>query len=106
MRTRVNRVDYYLGHEAATRTFFRAGYFYPGDLAIMRGDKLSLQARVTDVINVGASKYATLPLEFALQERLAARAVHVSPTQARMARRCMWRSSPARGSRPARSRPR
>jgi acyl-coenzyme A synthetase/AMP-(fatty) acid ligase len=77
MRTRVNRVDYYLGDEAATRTFFRDGYFYPGDLAVIRGDKLSLQGRVTDVINVGGSKYATLPLEFALQERLAARAVHV-----------------------------
>lgn len=77
MRTRVNRVDYYLGDETATRAFFRDGYFYPGDLAIIRGDKLSLQGRITDVINVGGSKYATLPLEFALQERLAARAVHV-----------------------------
>jgi len=77
MRTRVNRVDYYLGDETATRAFFRDGYFYPGDLAIIRGDKLSLQGRVTDVINVGGSKYATLPLEFALQERLHAHAVHV-----------------------------
>ena len=78
VRVRLNRVDRYLGDPEATKAFFRAGYFYPGDLAVIREDgRLSLQGRVTDVINVMGDKYGTLPIETGLQARLGAQAVHV-----------------------------
>ncbi len=78
VRVRLNRVDRYLGDEEATRRFFRDGYFYPGDLGVIRADgRLSLQGRVTDVINVMGDKYGTLPIETGLQARLGAQAVHV-----------------------------
>jgi acyl-coenzyme A synthetase/AMP-(fatty) acid ligase len=78
MRVRMNRSASYLGDPDATSLFFRDGYFYPGDLAVMREDgRLALRGRVTDVINVLGSKYAALPIEIALQEQLRAQAVHV-----------------------------
>jgi acyl-coenzyme A synthetase/AMP-(fatty) acid ligase len=74
----MNRSASYLGDPDATSLFFRDGYFYPGDLAVMREDgRLALRGRVTDVINVLGSKYAALPIEIALQEQLRAQAVHV-----------------------------
>lgn len=58
----------YLDDEAATRAFFRDGYFYPGDLAIMRADgRFSLQGRVTDVINIAGDKISPAPIEEGLQ---------------------------------------
>jgi acyl-coenzyme A synthetase/AMP-(fatty) acid ligase len=61
----------YLHDEAATRAFFRDGYFYPGDLGVFRPDgRLALHGRVTDVINVLGSKIATGPAEEALQDKL------------------------------------
>jgi acyl-coenzyme A synthetase/AMP-(fatty) acid ligase len=78
MRVRLNRAASYLGDPDATKAFFRDGYFYPGDLAVLRGDgRLALRGRVTDVINVLGSKYPSLPIEAALQEQLSAEAVHV-----------------------------
>jgi acyl-coenzyme A synthetase/AMP-(fatty) acid ligase len=78
VRVRLNRVARYLGDDEATRRFFRDGYFYPGDLGVIRADgRLSLQGRVTDVINVMGDKYGTLPIETGLQARLGAQAVHV-----------------------------
>ena len=61
----------YLNDEAATRTFFKDGFFYPGDLAIMRSDgRMALQGRSTDVINVRGLKMSPAPIEARLSERL------------------------------------
>jgi non-ribosomal peptide synthetase component E (peptide arylation enzyme) len=61
----------YMDDAAATRAFFRDGYFYPGDLAIMRADgRISLQGRVTDVINIAGDKISPAPVEEELQARL------------------------------------
>ena len=61
----------YLHDEEATRTFFRDGYFYPGDLGMFRADgRLALHGRVTDVINILGSKIAAGPIEEALQRTL------------------------------------
>jgi len=61
----------YLNDEAATRAFFKDGFFYPGDLAIMRSDgRIALQGRVTDVINVRGSKISPAPIEERLAELL------------------------------------
>jgi len=69
-------VSGYLGDEAASREFFRDGYFYPGDLAVFHADgRLALCGRVTDVINVLGNKIATAPIEAALQQRLEVDAV-------------------------------
>ena len=69
-------VDGYLNDEEASRTFFRDGWFYSGDLAVFRADgRLALCGRVTDVINILGNKIATAPIEAALQQRLAVDAV-------------------------------
>jgi acyl-coenzyme A synthetase/AMP-(fatty) acid ligase len=61
----------YYDDEAATQTFFRDGWFYPGDLAVLRPDgRLSLHGRVTDVISIMGDKYPAEPFERGLQERL------------------------------------
>lgn len=61
----------YLGDEAASREFFRDGWFHPGDLGEFRADgRLALHGRVNDVINVLGSKIATGPIEQAMQDRL------------------------------------
>lgn len=66
----------YLQDEEATRTFFRGGWFYPGDLGVFREDgRLSLEGRASDVVTVLGVKVATGPIEQALQDRLGAEAV-------------------------------
>jgi acyl-CoA synthetase (AMP-forming)/AMP-acid ligase II len=66
----------YLNDEAASRAFFRDGWFYPGDLAVFREDgRIALQGRVTAVINVKGQKISPEPLELALREQLAVRGV-------------------------------
>jgi acyl-coenzyme A synthetase/AMP-(fatty) acid ligase len=61
----------YLNDEAATRAFFKDGFFYPGDLAVMRSDgRMALQGRVTDVINVRGDKVSPAPIEDRLGELL------------------------------------
>lgn len=61
----------YLHDEAATRTFFKDGFFYPGDLAVIRADgRMALQGRVTDVINVRGDKISPAPIEDRLAELL------------------------------------
>lgn len=61
----------YLNDEAATRAFFKDGWFYPGDLGVMHEDgRLSLHGRTGDVINLLGNKIATAPVEAALQDRL------------------------------------
>ena len=72
----------YLDDEAATRSHFRAGFFYPGDLGILGADgRLSLRGRASDVINVLGSKIAAAPIERALQERLRVSAVCIIALQ-------------------------
>jgi acyl-coenzyme A synthetase/AMP-(fatty) acid ligase len=81
VRVRATGVLGYLDDPAASRAFFRDGYFYTGDLGILREDgRLSLQGRVTEVINVLGSKYGALPIESALQDALGAEAVCVFST--------------------------
>ena len=61
----------YLNDEAATRAFFKNGFFYPGDLAVMRSDgRMALQGRVTDIINVQGDKISPAPIEDRLAELL------------------------------------
>ena len=61
----------YLGDEEATRAAFRDGFFYPGDLAVMREDgRFALMGRVTDVINVQGHKLTPSPIEDRLRELL------------------------------------
>ena len=72
----------YLHDEAATRAFFRDGYFYPGDLGRFRADgRLELQGRVTDVINLLGQKIASRPIEEVLERELAVSAVCVFSAQ-------------------------
>lgn len=66
----------YLNDEAASRAFFKEGFFYPGDLAVFREDgRIALQGRVTAVISVRSHKLSPEPLELALREGLAAKEV-------------------------------
>jgi acyl-coenzyme A synthetase/AMP-(fatty) acid ligase len=66
----------YLGDEAATREHFRDGWFYPGDLGLLRPDgRLALHGRASDVVNVLGNKIATAPIEQALRDRLRVSAV-------------------------------
>jgi len=61
----------YLNDETATRTFFRGGFFYSGDLAVMRSDgRIALQGRITDVINMQGIKISPAPIEERLGEVL------------------------------------
>jgi acyl-coenzyme A synthetase/AMP-(fatty) acid ligase len=64
-------LDGYLDDEAATREFFRDGYFYTGDLGLFGDDgRLMLYGRASDVIDILGDKIATAPLERALRDRL------------------------------------
>lgn len=83
VRVRTARgIEGYLDDEAATREFFRDGYFYPGDLGRLRADgRFCLQGRVTDVINVLGYKIATGPLERKLEDRLGAAGVCIFSQQ-------------------------
>jgi len=75
-------VTSYLHDEAASRAFFRDGYFYPGDLGVFRSDgRLALHGRVTDVVNILGSKIATGPIEEALQHQLGVSGVCVFSVQ-------------------------
>ncbi|HLI67274.1 MAG TPA: AMP-binding protein [Caulobacteraceae bacterium] len=59
----------YLNDEAATHAFFRDGYFYPGDLAVIREDgRMALHGRVTDVINQKGQKILPAPIEDRLRD--------------------------------------
>jgi acyl-coenzyme A synthetase/AMP-(fatty) acid ligase len=61
----------YLCDEAATKAYFKDGYFYPGDLAVTRSDgRIALQGRSTDVINARGLKIMPEPIEDHLCELL------------------------------------
>jgi long-chain acyl-CoA synthetase len=59
----------YIGNPEATRHSFRDGWFYPGDLGVIRPDKgLTLAGRESEVINAGGVKIDPVRLDhFALQ---------------------------------------
>ena len=59
----------YLGNAEATRHSFRDGWFYPGDLGVIRPDKgLTLAGRESEVINAGGVKVDPARLDhFTLQ---------------------------------------
>jgi acyl-coenzyme A synthetase/AMP-(fatty) acid ligase len=72
----------YLGDEAATKSHFKDGYFYPGDLALTRSDgRIALQGRSTDVINLGGDKLFPGPIEDRLCELLGVSGVCLSSMQ-------------------------
>ncbi len=69
-------VNRYFQDPLASQEFFRDGYFYPGDLGIVRPDgRLVLRGRVTEVINVLGVKIAAGPLEEAVQRETGATGV-------------------------------
>jgi long-chain acyl-CoA synthetase len=54
----------YLGNPAATRQSFKDGWFYPGDLGVIRPDKgLTLAGRESEVINAGGVKVDPMRLD-------------------------------------------
>ncbi len=66
----------YMNDTDATQRFFRNGFFYPGDLAMIREDgRMALQGRITDVINIAGNKILPFLLEGRLAERLGVSAV-------------------------------
>ena len=78
----IDGVQGYLDDAAATREFFRDGYFYPGDVGMLGTDgRLSLGGRASDVVNVLGTKVATGPIERALEDRLGADGVCIVALQ-------------------------
>src|SRR5262249_11874778 len=72
----IDGLDGYRDDEAASREFFRGGYFYSGDLGVFRHDgKLGLRGRASDVINIQSAKIAVEPMERALKDKLQEEAV-------------------------------
>lgn len=78
-RLRVSTADGpngYLNDEAATASFFKAGFFYTGDLGVIRDDgRLALQGRVTEIINIAGVKISPAPIEERLEQVLGVGAV-------------------------------
>ena len=72
----------YLGDAAASRAFFREGYFYPGDLGVLRADgRLAVRGRVSEVINLAGAKIAVAPIEEELRRLFEVGAVCVLSSQ-------------------------
>jgi acyl-coenzyme A synthetase/AMP-(fatty) acid ligase len=68
VRLRPGDAEGYLGDEAATRAFFRDGFFYPGDLGFIDGSgRLALEGRASEVLNIGGDKISALPFEQSIQ---------------------------------------
>jgi acyl-CoA synthetase (AMP-forming)/AMP-acid ligase II len=61
----------YMDDPEASATVFRNGFFYPGDMAVRRGDgRVRILGRTVDVLNVQGAKVAVAPIELALQQML------------------------------------
>jgi acyl-coenzyme A synthetase/AMP-(fatty) acid ligase len=61
----------YLDDETASTRAFRDGFFYPGDLAVLREDgRVRVLGRAADVINIGGQKLAVGPIEERLRQGL------------------------------------
>lgn len=60
----------YLDDPEANRSFFRDGYFYPGDLGVIGPEgRLALHGRAAEVINIMGRKIAAGPIEAVLRDR-------------------------------------
>ena len=63
---------------AASAQVFRDGYFYPGDIAIMReDDRVRILGREADIIVVKTDKFMTGPYERSLRDKIGARNVRI-----------------------------
>jgi len=72
----------YLNNQAATRVFFKDGFFYPGDLGVFRSDgRMALHGRFTDIINLAGRKFSPVPIEDRLTEVLGVSAVYIFAMQ-------------------------
>jgi acyl-coenzyme A synthetase/AMP-(fatty) acid ligase len=61
----------YFGNPAASREFFKDGFFYSGDVGCFRGDgRLLLQGRNTDVLHINGHKFAPELIEDNLKKTL------------------------------------
>jgi len=61
----------YLNDEAASTSFFRDGWFYPGDLGVLNDQgRLALFGRVTDVVNRQGDKLPAATFEAEMQKHL------------------------------------
>jgi acyl-CoA synthetase (AMP-forming)/AMP-acid ligase II len=66
----------YLDDPEASAKVFRDGFFYPGDLAVRRGDgRIRVLGRIADVLTVGGNKIPVAPIERAVEEALRVDAV-------------------------------
>ncbi|HEX4199833.1 MAG TPA: class I adenylate-forming enzyme family protein [Caulobacteraceae bacterium] len=66
-----NNFTGYLNDPAASASFVKGGWFYPGDLGVLDGQgRIALHGRVTDVLNMMGNKRPSGPYERALQEAL------------------------------------
>jgi acyl-coenzyme A synthetase/AMP-(fatty) acid ligase len=60
----------YLDDRTATAEVFRDGYFYSGDLAVIRSDgRMALQGRASDVIHLNGSKFPAAIIEDAIRDQ-------------------------------------
>ena len=73
LRVRLRELDCvsYLDDLEASEKVFRSGYFYPGDMAVRRGDgRIRILGRNADVINFRGQKLAVAPIEDEIHNRL------------------------------------
>ena len=73
LRARLENIDAtsYLDDPEASTRFFRDGYFYPGDIAVRRGDgRIRILGRAGDVVNFEGHKVPVGPLEQEVKEYL------------------------------------
>ncbi|HEY1692666.1 MAG TPA: fatty acid--CoA ligase family protein [Polyangiaceae bacterium] len=78
LRVRLGELDYgsYLDDAETSRTVFRDGWFYPGDMAVRRADgKIRVLGRSADVLNVRGHKHAVAPIEHAIEEIMGGKTV-------------------------------
>lgn len=73
LRVRLSELDCssYLDDPQASGMVFRAGYFYPGDMAVRRADgRIRILGRSADVVNFQGQKLAVAPIEQRIQTML------------------------------------
>lgn len=80
LRVKLTSLDHtgYMNDPDSTAKSFRDGWFYPGDLAVKRGDgAVRVLGRAVDVVNIGGLKVATGPIEEVVQQVLGVKVVCV-----------------------------
>lgn len=71
-------VDGYVDNPEATRRMFKDGWFYPGDLAILRGGRgLQIIGRGDELLNIGGQKIDPVTIEDRIREIVGVRDVGV-----------------------------